>query len=46
MDRPPHLLAALGLVAVLATALLVSGSSSAQPSTVAAASDAASPSLA
>lgn len=39
MDRPPRLIAALGFVAVLATALLVSGSSSADPSTVAAAPD-------
>ncbi len=46
MDRPPRLIAALGFVAVLATAMLVSGSSSADPSTVAAAPDPASPSLA
>ena len=46
MDRPPTIIAALGYVAVLATALLVSGSSSAQPSAVAAAPESASPSLA
>ena len=46
MDRPPHLIAALGFVAVLATVLLVSGSSSARPSAVAAAPAPASPKLA